>query len=260
MTDALGHARADEPRVSAYLVHWHAPVWCAESVAALLASQGVSVEVTVINNGGVLELPPEVTVVEENANLGFAAAANAGLSLAQTADCEYVLIGCHDIRLAGDALHVLIDALEADSGLGVVGPVEGAATPPGSDLDWIAGAAMLMRRPVAEGFRFDERFGSYIEDVDFCYRVRDAGWRVGRPSGAQAAVSGSVDPDAALVGVHANSLVFFARRGMFWAFARRVAFLLVSSVIGPAPRRNWVAALRLGLGRTVRFRRGKVRS
>src|SRR5512145_422032 len=46
-------------------------------------------------------------------------------------------------------------------------------------VDGVAGSCMLMRRDVAERLDFlDERFFAYQEDADYCYRVRQAGYKV----------------------------------------------------------------------------------
>jgi GT2 family glycosyltransferase len=55
--------------------------------------------------------------------------------------------------------------------------------PPRSDrrgrLDWVSGAAMAIRRQAWEEVGpFDTRFRFFAQDLDFCARARDAGWRV----------------------------------------------------------------------------------
>jgi GT2 family glycosyltransferase len=48
-----------------------------------------------------------------------------------------------------------------------------------AEVDWGLGAAMLVRRRSVPGTQlFDERFFLYFEDVDLCFRLRQAGWKV----------------------------------------------------------------------------------
>jgi hypothetical protein len=47
------------------------------------------------------------------------------------------------------------------------------------DVDWVTGAAMLARREAIDGIGLlDEGFFMYSEELDWCRRFRDAGWRV----------------------------------------------------------------------------------
>lgn len=47
------------------------------------------------------------------------------------------------------------------------------------EVDWVSGAAMLVRLPVVpEEVFFDERFFLYFEDVDFCAQVWKKGYKV----------------------------------------------------------------------------------
>jgi GT2 family glycosyltransferase len=53
------------------------------------------------------------------------------------------------------------------------------------EVDWLVGAALLARRAALEAIRqpgatgpFDEGFFMYSEEVDLCYRLKKAGWRI----------------------------------------------------------------------------------
>jgi hypothetical protein len=48
-----------------------------------------------------------------------------------------------------------------------------------SEVDWILGACLLVRRETVESVGLlDERFFLYFEDVDWCYRMKQKGWKV----------------------------------------------------------------------------------
>ncbi|MBI1945759.1 MAG: glycosyltransferase [Deltaproteobacteria bacterium] len=55
-------------------------------------------------------------------------------------------------------------------------PIPKATT---TDVDWVAGASMLLRRDMLEQIGlFDEAFFLYYEETDLCLRAKRAGWQV----------------------------------------------------------------------------------
>ncbi len=47
------------------------------------------------------------------------------------------------------------------------------------EVDWILGACLLVRREAVQSVGLlDERFFLYFEDVDWCYRMKQKGWRI----------------------------------------------------------------------------------
>ena len=67
------------------------------------------------------------------------------------------------------------------------------------DVDYLAGCFMMVRREVVDSLGpLDERFFIYQEEVDWCKRIKDSGWRITFFPGAEAvhhhAVSSSKDP------------------------------------------------------------------
>jgi N-acetylglucosaminyl-diphospho-decaprenol L-rhamnosyltransferase len=99
------------------------------------------------------------------------------------------------------------------------------------DVDWVSGAAVWLRRAALDAVDgWDERYFMYVEDVDLCWRLRHAGWRIGyEPGGTVVHVHGaSTDrhPYRMIVAHHRSLLRFAARRWRGW---RRV--LLVPATL-----------------------------
>ncbi|RYH01249.1 glycosyltransferase family 2 protein [Salipiger sp. IMCC34102] len=60
------------------------------------------------------------------------------------------------------------------------------------DLDWTAGASMMLRRSMLDRIGgFDETFFLYFEETELCRRARDAGWRVAYVPASKVAHVGS---------------------------------------------------------------------
>jgi N-acetylglucosaminyl-diphospho-decaprenol L-rhamnosyltransferase len=222
-----------------FVIHWNAPERCAETVTSLLDSRGVDIAVTVIDNGSARlpDLPGQVMVEQLPQNCGYAGAANRALRLSREA--ELVVIASHDVEVAPDCLMSLVRYARSRPRVGIVGPYMGADTV--ADR-WIQGDLMLLRRTcVDEVGAFDELFGSYCEEVDYCHRALDRGWLLAIADGANASSTGRMHPRLAEVLMEANFIVLAAKEGC-WGRAAR-------NLVGLVRKRRWesirIAVVRL---------------
>jgi len=160
---------------------------------------------------------PTSTVIAQSANVGFAAANNAGIRSSQS---ELILLLNNDTIVPAGAIDALVVRLFARPDVAVAGPrlVGGDGRPelsfgrmisPWNELrqkltlalygrgvqpvsrwieretrreqlvDWVSGACLLVRRADAEAAGLlDERYFLYTEDVDFCAAIRALGRHV----------------------------------------------------------------------------------
>ena len=81
-------------------------------------------------------------------------------------------------------------------------------------VDWVSGAAIWLRRAALDAVGgWDERYFMYVEDVDLCWRLRRAGWRVAyEPAGAVEHLLGvsTAGRPYRMIAEHHRSLLRFA--------------------------------------------------
>ncbi|MBA3302382.1 MAG: glycosyltransferase family 2 protein [Acidimicrobiia bacterium] len=84
------------------------------------------------------------------------------------------------------------------------------------DVDWLAGTHLLARRTAWDAVGgFDERYFMYLEDVDLCWRLHRAGWRVRYEPAGEAVhdIGRSTDQRPyRMIAAHHHSLVRYAVR------------------------------------------------
>ncbi|MDP3938054.1 MAG: glycosyltransferase family 2 protein, partial [Deltaproteobacteria bacterium] len=153
---------------------------------------------------------PGIHVIENETNRGYAGGNNVGLLHALGLGVDYVLVLNNDAIVEPDAIDELVQLAESDPEVGAVGArvmqyeardrmygavgtliympqlirLEGLhaddldpfSSP--RDGDFIPGCSILFRAAVLRHVGlFDERFFAYHEDVDWCSRAWEAGWR-----------------------------------------------------------------------------------
>ncbi|MDQ3408402.1 MAG: glycosyltransferase family 2 protein, partial [Actinomycetota bacterium] len=137
------------------------------------------------------------------------------------------------------------------------------------EVDWAQSAALLVRRAAAEAVDFlDPAFFVYSDEVDFCKRLRDAGWATLYVPDAQAVhheqlstggvperriVELSRNRDRYLRKHHSGTAALTVRLLTAWTYALRAAAAVV--LPGHSPRRYWrhvTATLRPSRGEGLR--------
>ena len=201
------------PALDVVILTWNDGTTLDDAVASALHQRDVDVTVTVVDNGSsppaTLPSTPRVALVRRETNLGVGGGRNVGVRLG---GAPWVCVLDSDARLRPDALRQLVAPLVADDTIGLTAPVSTGQAPttsagraptlarkvrralnrtdryaatPGQgagaswDVEFAIGACQVFRRDAFEavgGIDDTARFGP--EDVDFCLRLRHAGWRV----------------------------------------------------------------------------------
>lgn len=214
MTASLSEAA----RIAAVVLNWNGGQDTLDCLASLNASARPFDTVIVADNGStdgsvqrIRDRFPNVIVVENGLNLGFAGGNNRGIRVALERDSDFVLLLNNDATLDVTALGELLAAVSAHPEAGVLagkiffadgsrrlwyagakwhghkqyfehvgyGQVDGQMYSAATATDYASGCALFAR---SEVFRkiglLDERFFLTYEETDFCYRARAAGYEI----------------------------------------------------------------------------------
>ena len=198
--------------VDVVILTWNDGLLLRHAVDSVLGSVGVDARIIIVDNGSddALNLPshPSITLIRNDVNRGVAGGRNQGV---QQGSAPYVLLLDSDARLVPDALAAMLTQLIEHPDIAVIGPVfvgqrpsesggaaptfrtkvdrlrgarstyVGREEPEGDawDVDVVIGACQCIRRSAYDRVNgIDERYFYGPEDVDFCMRLRNAGWRV----------------------------------------------------------------------------------
>lgn len=214
-------------------------------------------EILVVDNGSndkTVELAKKAggaEVYETGENLGFAKGINYG---AKRANGEYLLLINPDARFKSGNLSDLVKIFEKDEKVGVVGGkllnfdgkseksagkffnfMETLAIILGLDeamgvrfspnkiekVDFVSGGFMMIRRSLFEKLGgLDENFFMYIEDMEFCYRVKKAGFdTVFTPEIVISHVGqGSSNRTFAILNIYKGILYFYKKQKNFFEY------------------------------------------
>jgi GT2 family glycosyltransferase len=208
--------------LSIIIVNWNTKNLLIQCLESIFRTAGeVDLEVFVVDNGStdgsgraVKERFPDVKVIENQRNVGFARANNQALRISKG---KYLLLLNPDAQVKGKVIEELISFMEAHSKVGISGVQ--LLNPNGSkqnsianfpsltteflnksllrrlfpkkfpgkeredsepiEVDSVIGACLMVRRDALEQVGLlDEDYFLFLEETDWCYRMRRAGWKV----------------------------------------------------------------------------------
>lgn len=252
----------DYPLVSVVIVNYNGRAFLEECLSSMSVQTYPSFETILVDNGstdGSIELVrerfPEVHVISNKENLGFAKANNVGIEAARG---ELIATLNNDAAASPRWLEALVEALLSDNDVGMCASkmlfmkIPGIINSTGicisrSGASWdrgmfepdrgqydsreevfgpCAGAALYRKSMLDEVGLFDESFFAYMEDVDLAFRARLKGWKC------------LYVPDAVAYHYHAGTAgymsdlsIYYGNRNVIWNFVKNFpAKLLLTSL------------------------------
>jgi GT2 family glycosyltransferase len=215
------------PDLFVIIVNWNTAQLLKDCLQSIRESiHGITCKICVVDNGstdGSVEIIktefPEVLLIKNKTNRGFAAASNQGI---RASTGHYVLMLNSDTLISAGVLGAIVAWADEHTDVGVLGPrlvyPDGSIQSSGlsfpsllrsfvanihlarlllpetlvkrllkkgwdsdslCEVDYVSGACMLVRREALEQVGLlDEDFFMYGEEIEWCYRMKKAGWRV----------------------------------------------------------------------------------
>lgn len=247
----MAQAELTPPLVHAIILTWNSGQDIFECLRALLASDYAALCVIVIDNGSTDGTPervrhdfPQIQVMPNAHNLGFAQANNLAMQAALEQHTDYMFLLNDDALVEPTTLTQLVATAEQDRSVGLAGPAIESYYNPAQvycgahfdletvfpqealadsthtssfDTGYVPGCAVLIRSDAARQVGLlDENYFSYWEDTDLSMRFRRAGYRVVAVPKARVRHKGTLDQS-----VDKAALATFLYRRNQFLFARK---------------------------------------
>lgn len=201
------------------IVNWNLAQDTIECIDSLIAARLPENQIIVVDNGSVdnsvlsiqARYSGRIRLIENDTNLGYAAASNQGIDSAMALGADWVLLLNNDTVVAENVFDKLINYVQNQEAFALFSPIiyyydepktiwyagdqqilgtlitrrEHVGKPNVPPLpefypvDFLSGCALLVRRDVFEKIgRLDPGYVMYGEEIDFCWRARQAGYRL----------------------------------------------------------------------------------
>jgi GT2 family glycosyltransferase len=263
------------PRVSVITLNWNGKDDTIDCIASLQKLTYPNYDIVVVDNGStdgsvsaLRAQYPNITIIENGRNLGYAEGFNEGLRYAYASCADYLLILNNDTIVDPSVLTALIRVAETDRKIGFVsGKVYFQAQPNMletvgrynhplliagqlvgleeidrgqydqlKEYDFLDDVFLLVRRETfAETGGYDPNFFLYYEETDWCIRVRKAGYKLVYTPEAKiwhkhSRSSGGERSTTWMYYMTRNQIVFLRRNASNGAFARAMGHLAISGL------------------------------
>jgi len=209
------------PRVAVVILSWNGASYLREFLPSVLRSSYPNLELIVADNDSsdesvslLKESFPQVRLIQNGANLGFAAGYNKAL---KEVDADYYVLLNQDVEIEPGWIEPLVEALEMNPEIAAAQPkiraykkrnlfeyagaaggfIDLAAYPfcrgrlfdvveedrgqydESMEIFWASGAALFIRSSVWHRFRgLDPVLFAHMEEIDLCWRIKRAGYSI----------------------------------------------------------------------------------
>jgi GT2 family glycosyltransferase len=205
------------PKVAILVLNWENAADTLRCLQSLSQLDYDAHQVIVVDNGStddsaaaIAASYPAVVILESRENLGYTGGNNLGIAHALEHGCDYIWLLNDDVIVARDSLSLLMSVALAQPKVGLLGPMVRMCKDPQrilsaggrldrdahpqhrgmgeldegqfdrvAEADYLSGCALLVSRELVEEIGgLDDDFFAYYEDVEWCYRAKQAGFQV----------------------------------------------------------------------------------
>jgi GT2 family glycosyltransferase len=207
------------PRVACIILNWNGSEDTLDCLDALKECTYPELIIITVDNGStddsiavIRAAHPGILLLESGKNLGFAGGNNIGIRYALAHGADYVWLLNNDTKPAPKALAELVAKAQTDPRIGAVASICYYADAPSKVQAWagtrvnlwmgyvrnstvprpdewfeaLYGASILVASAAIKNVGLlDEGFFLYLEETEFCLRLRRKGWRLAAASGSE---------------------------------------------------------------------------
>ncbi len=209
------------PKVSVVILNWNGKHYLEKFLPSVLASTYPNLEIVVADNAStddsiafVNKTFPQVSIIKNKENLGFAGGYNAALS---TINSDYFVLLNSDVEVTPTWIEPVIELMESDPLIAAAQPklkdwndrnkfeyagaaggfldqfgypfcrgrifdtieVDKGQYETASEIFWASGAALFIKRNCWEKAQgLDADFFAHMEEIDLCWRLKNLGFKI----------------------------------------------------------------------------------